>query len=218
MKLSTRGRTAAAALAAVLVLAAMPFVAGAQLPYTVNADTNADFGDILVGDNGLTLYIFTVDEPGVSNCNDGCAAAWPPLLVEEGATPAGGMEVTGALSVITRDDGTLQVAINDQPLYYWAADAAPGDATGQGVNDVWFVVDTTGTAITTAPAQADPTATPEATPEATPDATAAPVPAAADAGNAGFADVGGLSTLMVGLLAFGTAGLVIGGRQLVRRR
>jgi predicted lipoprotein with Yx(FWY)xxD motif len=218
MKHSARGRTVALALAAVVVLAAIPFAAAAQLPYTVNADANADYGDILVGDNGFTLYIFTPDEPGVSNCNDGCAAVWPPLLVEEGVTPTGGMELTGDLSVITRDDSTLQVAINDQPLYYYAPDTAPGDATGQGVNDVWYVVDTTGTAITTAPAQAEPTATPEATAEPTAEATAAPVPVAADAGNAGFADVGGLSTVILGLLVLGTIAAVIGGRQIVGRR
>ena len=26
------------------------------------------------------------------------------------------------------------------PLYYWVNDEVPGDATGQNVNDVWFVV------------------------------------------------------------------------------
>jgi hypothetical protein len=29
---------------------------------------------------------------------------------------------------------------NDIPLYYWASDQNPGDTTGQGVGDVWYIV------------------------------------------------------------------------------
>ena len=48
-------------------------------------------------------------------------------------------EVTGELGTLTRTDGTMQATYNGWPLYYFAGDAAQGDANGQGVGDVWFV-------------------------------------------------------------------------------
>jgi predicted lipoprotein with Yx(FWY)xxD motif len=110
---------------------------------TVKLSGNNSLGEFLVGNNGMTLYLFTNDEPGASNCNDGCATAWPPLSIDEGDTLTAAEGISGALDVITRGDGTLQVTYNDIPLYFWANDAEPGDTTGNGVNDVWFVVDPT---------------------------------------------------------------------------
>ena len=95
----------------------------------------------------LPTTSLTNDEAGVSNCVDGCAAAWPPLTVEAGAEPEAGDGVTGTLGTIERADGTIQVTIDDVPLYYYAADTAAGETTGQGVNDVWFAVAPDGTAI-----------------------------------------------------------------------
>lgn len=109
-------------------------------PYTVGVGSSEELGSFLVGFNGMTLYLFTVDEEGVSNCYDQCAENWPPLLVQAGEVPVAGAGVTGELSVTERDDATLQVMYNNMPLYYWVNDEAPGDTTGQGVNDVWFVV------------------------------------------------------------------------------
>jgi predicted lipoprotein with Yx(FWY)xxD motif len=115
-------------------------------------------GPILTN-QGMTLYLFTTDEEGVTNCYDQCAVNWPPLLVGDGA-PVAGTGVTGALSVIDRTDGGRQVAYNDVPLYFWIRDVRPGDATGQGVGDVWFVLsaETTAAALTDTAAQAQPEA------------------------------------------------------------
>ncbi len=109
-------------------------------PYTVGVGGNDELGDFLVGTNGMTLYLFTQDDENSSNCYDQCATNWPPLLVQANEVPVPGAEVSGQLDVIQRDDGTLQVTYDGMPLYYWANDQAPGDATGQGVGDVWFVV------------------------------------------------------------------------------
>lgn len=103
-----------------------------------------DLGTILVDGEGMTLYLFTNDEPGVSNCEGDCLAAWPPLL---GTPQAGEGADDSKLGTIERSDGTTQVTYNDWPLYYWMNDSAPGDTTGQGVNGVWWVVDRDGEAI-----------------------------------------------------------------------
>jgi len=153
LHISSRWRRPAAILIAALALAVTPAIVGAQLPSTVNVDNNAEFGDILVAEDGLTLYIFTPDEPGVSNCNGGCAVAWPPLTVADGATPTLGMGTSGELTLITRDDGTEQVALNGAALYFFQGDSAPGDTNGQSLNDVWWVLTPDGTPIQPVPEQ-----------------------------------------------------------------
>ncbi|WP_313952910.1 hypothetical protein [Accumulibacter sp.] len=92
-------------------------------------------GGVLVGPNGMTLYVFDKDPAagGKSVCNGGCAANWPPLAA------AGDAMAAGDYVVITRDDGSKQWAFKGKPLYYWAKDQKPGDKTGDGFNSVWHV-------------------------------------------------------------------------------
>ncbi|WP_119068128.1 hypothetical protein [Aggregatilinea lenta] len=110
-------------------------------PATVGMGGNDELGSFLVGPDGMTLYLFTNDTPGVSNCYDNCAVNWPPLLVPEGQEPTAAEGITGTLGVTERTDGTYQVTYDDMPLYYWIKDVVPGDATGQNVGEVWFVID-----------------------------------------------------------------------------
>ena len=109
----------------------------------VDVRSDADYGDILVDGDGLTLYIFDRDTEGVSNCAGGCLAAWPPLLTEE--APETGENVGADIGTITREDGTLQVTVNGFPAYYWQNDAEPGDTLGHGVGTVWWVFNPDGT-------------------------------------------------------------------------
>jgi predicted lipoprotein with Yx(FWY)xxD motif len=96
---------------------------------------DSKLGKVLVDDKGLTLYTFKNDtSPGKSACNGGCATAWPP------ATAAAAPKVdgaTGEFTLITRDDGTKQVAYKGAPLYRFANDKAAGDTNGDGVGGVW---------------------------------------------------------------------------------
>jgi predicted lipoprotein with Yx(FWY)xxD motif len=107
--------------------------------------TTSDFGDILADGDGNTLYVFDNDEEGVSNCTGGCADTWPPLT---GDVEAGPEVDAGLLGTVERDDGSTQVTYDGSPLYYYAADAEPGDINGQGVGDVWWVVGPDGQRIT----------------------------------------------------------------------
>ena len=52
--------------------------------------------------------------------------------------------MTGQLTTFARPDGTMQVAYNGIPLYYFAGDTKAGDTTGQGKNGKWFVASPTG--------------------------------------------------------------------------
>ncbi|TVP71219.1 MAG: hypothetical protein EA340_04900 [Nitriliruptor sp.] len=112
------------------------------------AVADSPLGEHLVDGDGLTLYLFDNDEPGESNCTGDCLASWPPLTVDD--EPNWGDGVDGDLvgTIEREDDGSTQVTYDGMPLYFWAADAAPGDVNGQGVNDVWWVVAPDGGAIT----------------------------------------------------------------------
>lgn len=105
----------------------------------IKTTSKEGLGTFLVDEKGMTLYLFTKDSPGVSNCKEACLDAWPPLLTE--GEPLAGEGVTGKLGTITRDDGTVQVTYDDMPLYYYVSDVEPGDTTGQGVGGVWYVVE-----------------------------------------------------------------------------
>ncbi len=103
-------------------------------------------GEVVVDGNGMTLYMFTKDTQGgaASACAGACLAAWP-LVVSDSAPKLTG--VTGTVGSIATADGRKQVTLNGWPLYYFAKDKAAGDVAGQGVNQVWYVLDPTGTPV-----------------------------------------------------------------------
>lgn len=105
---------------------------------TVTVSSHPELGDILVGSNGMTLYLFTEDSGSESACYGDCASAWPPLTVE--GEPTAGSGVTADLGTITRRNGSTQVTAAGHPLYYYTPDEQPDDATGQGVGGVWYVL------------------------------------------------------------------------------
>jgi predicted lipoprotein with Yx(FWY)xxD motif len=109
---------------------------------------SSSLGKIVVDGEGRTLYLFTADNGTTSACTGGCATAWPALV----APATAGSGVTGAVTEATQADGATQIALNGHLLYYYAADAAPGATSGQGVGGKWYVVDGAGNAITKAPA------------------------------------------------------------------
>ena len=120
---------------------------------------NSGLGKILVDSQGMTLYTFAKDDPGVSNCYDQCAEKWPPLLVEQNAALQAGEGISATLATTERKDGTHQVTVNDMPVYYFFKDTKPGDASGQGVGDVWFVLDGEGNIVNSALGAAETSAT-----------------------------------------------------------
>jgi predicted lipoprotein with Yx(FWY)xxD motif len=98
-----------------------------------------DLGSILAGPDGLTVYGFTEDADGTPTCVDGCAVAWPPLVVEPNIDLTG-MPGEAEYTIVERADGTAQMKAGKWPLYYFAGDEAPGETNGQGSGGSWFVV------------------------------------------------------------------------------
>lgn len=122
--------------------------------YEVTTGTVNGLGKVLVDGQGLTLYLFVPDkQSGSSTCYTQCASAWPPLLLPDGVTaPVAGPGIKSSLLGTThRTDGTVQVTYNKWPLYTWAGDSGPGQATGQGLNNLgglWYVLSPEGATIT----------------------------------------------------------------------
>jgi predicted lipoprotein with Yx(FWY)xxD motif len=115
--------------------------------------TDTDLGSILVDPEGFTLYVFTADTDGESTCYDACAELWPSVA----ADTAIGSDLDGSIfGATTRTDGSEQLTVNGMPVYLYTPDASPGDTTGQGVGDVWFVIDASGNMIEAAAADAVP--------------------------------------------------------------
>jgi predicted lipoprotein with Yx(FWY)xxD motif len=107
-----------------------------DVPAPFKQAKSAQLGTILTGPSGMTVYTFTADKgDGKSHCSGACARRWPPVTAAAGA-PA----PRAPLSLITREDGARQYAWKGKPLYYYAEDRKPGDATGHEVGKAWFVV------------------------------------------------------------------------------
>lgn len=117
------------ALTATLALAASQSALADEAPVTFQ-------NGVMVDAKGMTLYTFDKDVAGTgkSACNGQCAAVWPPL-----AAPAG-VRLGGDFTVLTRDDGSQQIAHKGRPLYLYLPDQKPGDTTGDGSGGVWHVV------------------------------------------------------------------------------
>lgn len=110
----------------------------------VRATTSERIGTFLTDGNGMTLYMFTNDSNKKPTCYGACAKTWPPLLI---ASP-GKIYPTGVdpqvIGYVERTEGTCQVTVNGQPVYYFSGDKAPGDINGQGVKGTWFAVSPSG--------------------------------------------------------------------------
>ena len=106
---------------------------------TLNVVDDPTLGKILVGENGMTLYMFAKDDANKSNCSENCMKAWPPLLTKTSAKAGDGAD-PALIGKAALPDGTQIVTYNKMPLYYWSKDTKAGDTNGQDVNGVWFVV------------------------------------------------------------------------------
>jgi predicted lipoprotein with Yx(FWY)xxD motif len=109
-------------------------------PVRVGSVAIGPLGSVLTGPNGRTLYYLTTESSRSIQCTGACSSTWPPLVVAGGSSLTRGTDVTGTLSTVTRPDGTTQVTYNGHPVYYYSGDAMTGQANGQGVRGVWFVV------------------------------------------------------------------------------
>jgi predicted lipoprotein with Yx(FWY)xxD motif len=111
---------------------------------------DSDLGSILADGKDRTLYLFLKDSGTTSECNDACAAAWPPLAVSGTPTAGTGAEAS-LVGTTTRSDGTSQVTYNGHPVYRYSGDQKAGDTAGEGLDAFgakWYVLSPAGDQVT----------------------------------------------------------------------
>jgi len=107
---------------------------------TVGLASDETLGTFLVDGEGMTPYRFEDDDPGsgTSACYDARPERWPVFFADEIRDPEG-LEETD-FQGFRREDGTAQTTYKGWPLYRYFEDKLPGDVKGQGLGDIWFVV------------------------------------------------------------------------------
>jgi uncharacterized surface protein with fasciclin (FAS1) repeats len=95
------------------------------------------FGNILTDSKGKTLYFFSNDAKGTSNCSGGCLNNWPVFYSADPYIPAG--LNSDDFGSIDRGEGVMQTTYKGWPLYYFINDSVPGLVNGNGVINKWFV-------------------------------------------------------------------------------
>jgi predicted lipoprotein with Yx(FWY)xxD motif len=102
-------------------------------------------GTVLTNAQGKTLYWFAIDTPTTSMCTGTCATYWPPVIGTPSA--AAGTSLPHGFGTITRSGGQTQATYDGHPLYTYAADSAPGQVGGNGLNlsgGLWWAMTPSG--------------------------------------------------------------------------
>ena len=102
----------------------------AALTFSVSAQA----AGMLMGANGMTLYVFDKDAGGVSSCYDACATHWPAYMGKKGE------KMTEGWTEVKRKDGKMQMAYDGKPVYFFAGDKKKGDMAGDGMGGVWHII------------------------------------------------------------------------------
>ena len=110
-------------------------VAGGAVVKTASVSVSGTMETVLVAASGLTLYYHTPDT--ATSVWTG-TSSWPPLLSAGGA-PTSANTLAGKIAILNDANGA-QVTYNGHPLYTFAGDSGPGQANGQGLGSVWYVV------------------------------------------------------------------------------
>ena len=108
----------------------------------IHLDSNAQVGSHLVDKDGKTLYYFSNDANGLSNCTGGCLTNWPIYNADSATTTIGAGLSTSDFKTITTAAGAKQTTYKGWPLYYYSPAGVPeaaGQTTGEGVGGIWFV-------------------------------------------------------------------------------
>ena len=124
----------------VLMLVLLALTGACAKPsYTVQVGRTEGVGSYLIDSKGMSLYYFTKDSPGKSNCVGECANEWPIFYAEDIVVPPG-LELDAAdFGTITREDGKKQTTYKGWPLYYFFNDKEPRDTNGDRVKDEWYL-------------------------------------------------------------------------------
>jgi predicted lipoprotein with Yx(FWY)xxD motif len=108
----------------------------------IHLDSNATTGSHIVDKDGKSLYYFSNDVNGTSNCTGGCLTAWPIFYADSATTTfTSGLKASDFKTIVT-GTGAKQTTYKGWPLYHYAPGGTQelaGETNGEGVGNVWFV-------------------------------------------------------------------------------
>ncbi|HLI68414.1 MAG TPA: hypothetical protein VKV19_01535 [Ktedonobacteraceae bacterium] len=108
--------------------------------HTTTVTINMTRVEVLTTNNGFLLYYYRKDSMDVSTCSGACAQTWPPLLAPQGMlTVTSSVKLPRQLSVHPTVNGN-QVCYDGHPLYTYVGDTKPGEFTGRGIGNAWYLV------------------------------------------------------------------------------
>lgn len=101
---------------------------------------DSPLGVISVNGAGMTVYAFDKDTPGssASACTGQCTSLWFPVTTT--SSPPIVQGVTGMIGTAPTADGKKQITLAGHRLYTFSGDGATGDITGQGFQNIWWLV------------------------------------------------------------------------------
>lgn len=152
MRIPWADRTRRARLLLTLSLAAAtPAVACGHSPGTtaptiralqpISAEVSGTSEIVLEGDLDRSLYYSSSDTSTTVTCQSACTQTWVPFL--KPVAPLIGSQnqngTGGTLTWLRGSDG-CQAEYNGHPLYTYAGDLRPAEATGNDLLGTWFVV------------------------------------------------------------------------------
>jgi len=109
-------------------------------PATVSV-ASTGIGEVLVGLDGKTLYLYASDQGNTSTVPANILSAWPPLTVASADAAVAGEGVDQAkVGTAPQPDGSIWVTYNGHLLYGFSGDAAAGDTNGHKLGNIWFAL------------------------------------------------------------------------------
>ncbi len=108
--------------------------------HTTTVKINNRTVHVLTTNKGYILYHFRKDTPLQASCTGMCAQAWPPLLAPQGMmTISTSMTLPRSISVHKTANGE-QIFYDGHALYTYSGDMAPGQFSGRGIENAWYLV------------------------------------------------------------------------------
>jgi predicted lipoprotein with Yx(FWY)xxD motif len=90
------------------------------------------------------VYLYVPDGTSkTSTVPAGLKQLWPAVTATGAGSAGAGLD-SSKLTLEPQADGTMQAAYNGHLLYTFQNDKAAGDANGQGLGNVWYVLDADG--------------------------------------------------------------------------
>jgi predicted lipoprotein with Yx(FWY)xxD motif len=116
------------------------------IPYvtpTVLVFNHPSYGEILTDQSGNVLYGFSIDSVGGDPIYIG--SAWPLAPQIEDPEPDAGVTAALTSGTFSNASGGPWLKVNNRPVYTYASDSEPNQASGHGLGSVWFTIKADGT-------------------------------------------------------------------------